>query len=102
MVKMFGERILSTPYHTDMFESEIDNLPGKTRKRAGGNIQPQLKQSKPTPRPSGSASNQPPLSEGSGNLLAVDEAARSIEAAEDETEEASEAAEAEASTEPDA
>ncbi len=46
--------------------------------------------------------DQPPHSEGSRTLLVVDEAARSIEAAEDETEEASEAPEAEASTEPDA
>jgi hypothetical protein len=39
-------------YHKDMSEPEIDNLKGKTRKRAGGNIQPPPKQSKPAPRPS--------------------------------------------------
>jgi hypothetical protein len=35
----------------DMFEVEIENLKGKSKKRAGSNIQPPAKRSKPAPRP---------------------------------------------------
>jgi hypothetical protein len=35
----------------DMFESEIDNLRGKSRKRAGSILQPPSKRTKPAPRP---------------------------------------------------
>jgi hypothetical protein len=83
----------------DMFETEIENLQGKTRKRAGSILQPPSKRTKPATRPPGSASRLPPPSEETMAAGSEVAAAAPTEVAEATSEEDSEATEAEDRTE---